>query len=712
MAFNKASLSVLALAIFAGSSFGQGYVPGQILAVRIGSGGANALDPSGINNNMSFLEFGKIGTGSQAFTRFTGTATTSIAFNGVDPLAGTLTRSANGIWFGVAGIIGAAAAAGTDVNSLASSTNARRAWIFPFTANTTNSLGTSSNNFGTTALSGVAIRSAVTVNGAQVLTANDVSGGSGARYFTMTAGSAGDGSVIAGQSVRYIITAGNFMWFSTATGIFRAPIPTTGGDVTATQVLNGTDIVQFEFINNQTMVVADKTIGLQRYTLSGADTWTNVTGPAQATNSGMITAGTPVTGVTTDGISVWASTSTTSTSGANQIVMLPYSASGTAVPVVNQTAGTNFVYRGVSLVPEFSIIGSCPTGTSGEVRIAMRTQGTAADPVVRSCRIGTLNINTGRIVTTNATIPMRGHFADMTVDRNGNTLILCTTPNPTLNGYNYSIIRVSADGTATDEGPLSGGLPSAAAPAGFVPIQIRASSTTDQASVLFWTTASNNAQLGIVTLPTSIGAGVSTIATWGPFASGTAAQRAVGLAYTRVSNQPAILYSNYAAPNGNYEIRTASDASTSASFAAITGVASLRAIGLTFDGSDQARVLNSGSNAYAISSGAPNNPQQFRVDTIANGGTVVTTGTLYTRNSTVNNTVTSQAIFGQVQPLAINWDAGSSTSFLTHTGTSGSFTSADQRTNIPGSYRGWQMASATNNVTASTYRFFPGVNFN
>jgi hypothetical protein len=327
---------------------------------------------------------------------------------------------------------------------------------------------------------------------------------------------------------------------------------------------------------------------------------------------------------------------------------------------------------------------------------------------------------------------MKGHFADMTVDRNGNTLILCISPNATQNGWVYSVIRVSADGTLTDEGPVTNGIPSQAAPSGFLPVSIRASSQTDEASVLMWNPTANSARLGIVTLPASIGSGVTTVADWGPYTASLAtvgtAMRAVAVAYSRVGNQPHILWSRYGvlsstgtAAEGIWELRAATNSSTSTQFATQSGVSLLRAIGVAFDDNDKARILQSGGHNWFISSSAytttpnVNTPQRFRVDTWSQGGTSAdTVGTQYLRDSTVTNSVTSAAIFAQMMPSSIHWDAAAGRSTLNQIQLNGSqiptVLAGDQRLNIPGSFRAWQMDGTTNNAAASTYRFFPGIN--
>jgi hypothetical protein len=80
----------------------------------------------------------------------------------------------------------------------------------------------------------------------------------------------------------------------------------------------------------------------------------------------------------------------------------------------------------------------------------------------------------------------------------------------------------------------------------------------------------------------------------------------------------------------------------------------------------------------------------------------------------VTNTVTTAAIFAQMMPSSIHWDAAAGRSILNQIQLNGSqiptTLAGDQRLNIPGSFRAWQMDGTTNNAAASTYRFFPGIN--
>ena len=726
------SYSLLALAGLSSLSVGQAYIPGNITFVRMGNQTTpTALTPSGINNNLTFFDVAKASTG-QNFTRSTSTATTSIAFNGVDPLGGMITRSPNGYWISITGYSAPAADSATDVSISASATNQRRFWQMPAHNGITNTTGTSIWTLGPATLDLTPVRGGVTLNGGQLIVSHDSWTSSTGLYFPVNSGPGSAGAILDTAGVRHIMVSGGFLFFSTATGIFRATIPTTGGLLTPVQIATGTNLNAFEFLNNQALIAADLTDGIRRFTLTGADTWATISSPVtgEAMDS---TANRAVTGITTDGINVIATNLPgTASTGNNNTLAMRYVSSGTVTPTSTRTAGTNFVYRGITLSPEPSIVNSAPTGTSGEVRFVTRTQGTASDPFTRSAKISTVNFSDGRAATVNATIPMKGHFADMTVDRNGNTLILCISPNATQNGWVYSVIRVSADGTLTDEGPVTNGVPSQAAPSGFLPVSIRASSQTDEASVLMWNPTANSARLGIVTLPASIGSGVTTVADWGPYTATLAtvgtAMRAVAVAYSRVGNQPHILWSRYGvltatgtAGEGIWELRAATNSSTSTQFATQSGVALLRAIGVAFDDNDKARILQSGGHNWFISSSAytttpnVNTPQRFRVDTWSQGGTSAdTVGTQYLRDSTVTNSVTSAAIFAQMMPSSIHWDAAAGRSTLNQIQLNGSqiptVLAGDQRLNIPGSFRAWQMDGTTNNAAASTYRFFPGIN--
>lgn len=736
----KIILAMLALGGVVGNSFGQGNIPGNILVVRVGTNAAGtAMNSQGTGQVLGFLDAVKASSG-QSFSRFTTLTTATMSFDGLDPTSGMISRNPAGTWCLVAGYSGTAAS-GNISQTVATTTptvaNNRVTFELPFTASTANAPGAVARTYGTN-FSAATIRGAATNDTGQVFITSDWAGLQGT-FFPINSGTGTAAGIFTTAGPRHIVVHGGFIFFSTATGIFRAPISQTA--VTPVQVASGTNLCQFDFVNSQTLIAADITNGVQRFTLSGTDTWGNYTG-SPVTGTGFdATAGRGASGIATDGYHMWFTNQPanfTLNVTANTLFSARYPVTGTVAPTATFNSGTiannntNSVFRGVCLSPEPPIIGSAPTGTSGQVRFAMRQQGTPTDAFIRGCKIGTTSFSNGRTATVDATIPMRGHFADMTVDRNGNTLILCIVPNATSNGWVYSIIRVSPDGTQTDEGPVTSGFPSQVVPAGFLPVSIRASATRDEAAVLMWNPTANTARLGIVTLPTTIGAGVSTIADWGPYtpttipqgATDTANMRANALAYSRVGDQPNILWSwfNVTTPttnnNGSWEVRTITGpaSANSAQFATTTNVLGFRAIGLAFDGSDNARILQSGGHNWFVSSASNSNPQQFRVETWASGGTTaLVQGTQYTRNGTVNNSVTSQPIFSQVQPTSIYWDAANGTANINMIGMNGTqvpnVLAGDQRLNIPGAFRAWQMTGSTNNVNASTYRFFPGSNF-
>jgi hypothetical protein len=214
----------------------------------------------------------------------------------------------------------------------------------------------------------------------------------------------------------------------------------------------------------------------------------------------------------------------------------------------------------------------------------------------------------------------------------------------------------------------------------------------------------------LVTLPASIGSGVSSITNWGAYLSSTGSHRAVDVAYN-ASGDLRVLFSGFSGGNGSNEVIaiTGSGALASTSFSTMSGIANLSAISFAFDGNGDARILLSGR--------ANGRPNQFRVDTSTSGSTSpLAAGTSYTQDSSVNNTVTSQPIYSQGWAIGLNYDAGTSNPVVTFAGSNGSLNTTtlagDQRLNIPGSFRAWQLSNATNAAQLATYRFMPGYNLN
>lgn len=689
------SISALGGLFIAGAASAQMFSPGQLVIVRSGNG---TIHDSTGQGGVSLFASNKLVNGQTLAFTFplnNGTAHTA-APNSFTTSSGSedgkLSRSPNGQFLAIGGYATSQAATG-----ITTGTVQRRIAVTNFTANLTNNPTFSFSNM-TPNMSG-AINCACVDNSGGIYY-----GGTSTGVVYLAPGSSTP--VVIGQSGTSIFNltiAGGALFAITSTTLVRYNgTPTTTGNTPVSLITTGSP-QSIDFIDGQTAILGgfSAATGLRRAVL-GTGNWATATASPSITFTNLDTTNTAGY-VATDGHRVYANNWATSP------VFRGYSnLGGITAPVTLAAAASTAGWKGVQLAPEPSIIASAPTGTAGVQRIAMRHQGTATDPFVRSVRIANVDFASGRVGTTIATIPYRGSIQDMAVDNAGNTLLLNVIPNATFTDYVYSIIRVSSDGTANDEGPLSTGTPAQAAPAGFTPTAIAADPTTGQAAVLLASRTNNTCQIGLVSLPGSIGGGVSTISNWGAFTATSATQRAVELSYTS-TGQIKVLFSDFSAGNGNYEILNINSATAgdSSSFGSSTAISGLRAYGIAMDNSGNARVLHTGRD-----NGRPN---QFRVDVMQSGGTVAA-GNLFTRDSSATNSSTGGAIFGQVIPVGISYDSASLNPVLTLAGTSGSFDTTvlagDQRIGIPGSFRAWRLNNSTNNPDASTYRFMPGHNLN
>jgi len=697
---NKFSLSLLA-ALVGVSVVNAQFTPGTLIVGRAGNG--TTYSTSGQGGFSLYSSSKLVGAPSVAYafplnngtahTAGTNTFTTSIINDD-----GKLTRSPNGMFLGVAGF-----STSTALNDISSSSASRRIVQAPFTSNLTNNSSFSFIN-PTTTLGGGDIHSAITLTGAGTWVANV----SGLWYFA-------SGSNVGVQILQspepvysFTIAGGNIFYVGNSGWNRINGTPTTAGQVPVNLSSDST-LQMVDFIDGQNAIVASWTTdGLRKMSLSSGN-WGTTSGGNALTFTTISAAAPDLSNIATDGIRAYS----VEYSALDGTVLRGYpSVTGATTPVTLHTAAANTSYRGLALAPEPSIINSDYSGTSGVQRFAMRVPGTASDAYVKAVRIANVsfNIPTHRVATTVATVGYKGQIQDMAVDNNGNTLLLNVVPNATFTGYVYSIIRVSADGTQTDEGPLSAGVPSQAAPAGFMPVALAGNPAGGTAAVLLQSTTSNQCQIGLVTLPNAIGSGVSSIANWGAYVSGTGSHRAIDVAYS-TSGDLKVLFSGFSGGNGSNEVLsiTGSGALASTSFSTMSGIAGLSAQSLAIDSNGDARVLLTGK--------ANGRPNQFRVDTSASGSTSpAAPGSAYTQDSSVNNTVTSQPIYSQMWAIGLNYDAGTSNPIVTFAGSNGSLNSTtlagDQRLNIPGSFRAWRLSNTTNAAQLATYRFMPGYNLN
>lgn len=694
-----------ALGMAATISSAQVFVPGTLIIGRSGNGAA--LGNLGVNGYGLFASSKLIGPSGllNAFAPDNGTAgtatATSFTTSGSATSDGYIGRGPNGIFLGLGGYSSSSAA-----GSVATSATVNRRLVgVPFTAGVANNpsynFSTVTDNTAPNALTGNNCRMMVTADGQNYYIASALG------LFYHQAGAANALQLLTTVvSVRQVFIAGGSLWYGTNTGLFRlSGLPTTAGQV-GTQVVSGTSLYGVSFLDGQNMLLADDTPttgGLRLATITGAGVnWGNVSTGLPVTTTQLNN--TAIRGLASDGIRAYATNTTTSN---NNLLSYP-TLSGTPASVTLDAAGTNNAFRGVALAPEPSVVNAAYSGTSGVQRIALRHQGTATDPFVRSVRVANVNFSSWSAAATLATVGYRGQIVDMAVDNVGNTIMLNVVPDATFTGYVYSIIRVSADGTQTDEGPLSAGAPSQVAPTGFIPVAIAGNPSSNSAAVLMWSPAANVARLGIVTLPPAFGGGVTTVADWGPYLAASAAHRAADVAFTSTGT-PRILFSTLAAGVGSYEVLNADTASTQSSFCTGGGIANLRALSLTVEPGGNIRLLQSGSD-----NGRPN---QFRVDTATSGSVAPSTvGTQYTQDSSTNNPVTSQPIWNQMWAVSVNWDVALARPNVVLAGSNGSLVpsalTTEPRLNVPGSYRGWALNPANNNVAFATYRFFPGINVN
>ena len=697
---NKFSLSLLAALVGVSVVHAQ-FTPGTLIVGRAGNG--TTYSTSGQGGFSLYSSSKLVGAPSVAYafplnngtahTAGTNTFTTSIINDD-----GKLTRSPNGMFLGVAGF-----ATSTALNDISSSSASRRIVQAPFTSNLTNNASFSFIN-PTTTLGGGDIHSAITLTGAGTWVANV----SGLWYFA-------SGSNVGVQILQspepvysFTIAGGNIFYVGNSGWNRINGTPTTAGQIPVNLSTDST-LQMVDFIDGQNAIVASWTTdGLRKMSLSSGN-WGNTSGGNALTFTTISAAAPDLSNIATDGIRAYS----VEYSALDGTVLRGYpSVTGATTPVTLHTSGANTSYRGLALAPEPSIISSDYSGTSGVQRFAMRVAGTASDAYIKAVRIANVsfNIPTHRVATTVATVGYKGQIQDMAVDNNGNTLLLNVVPNATFTGYVYSIIRVSADGTQTDEGPLTSGVPSQAAPAGFMPVAIAGNPAGGTAAVLLQSTTSNQCQIGLVTLPNAIGSGVSSIANWGAYVSGTGSHQAVDVAYSTTGDLK-VLFSGFSGGNGSNEVIsiTGSGALASTSFSTMSGIAGLSAQSLAIDSNGDARVLLTGK--------ANGRPNQFRVDTSASGSTSpAAPGSAYTQDSSVNNTVTSQPIYSQMWAIGLNYDAGTSNPIVTFAGSNGSLNSTtlagDQRLNIPGSFRAWRLSNTTNAAQLATYRFMPGYNLN
>lgn len=684
------------------SASAQIFTPGRLIIARLGDG--TTLDSSGRGGFRLFSSTKLAGAPTQIVnfpfevTLNSNTATTTSFTTSFLQDDAKIARSQNGLFLSLAGFSTSTAATG-----IGSSTTARRIMNAPFTSELINNPTYNILNptTGIVQASG-SIMQAVSANGGDTYIGTD--GG----LFYMASGSTTATQLVTEPVYSLQIAGGNIFYVGDS-GFNRITGLPTSGSPTVTNLSNDTTIQMVDFVNATTAIVASwQTSGLRRMTLSSGN-WTTTSGGAAITFSTIDNSVDTLSNIETDGIRAY---SVNYDSGPNTV--RGYSTiTGAATLTTIHAAAANTSYRGLALAPEVSVVGSAYSGTSGVQRVAMRTVGTGTDAYTRSIRVANVNFSDYRNATTLATIPYRGHIQDMTVDNNGNTLLLNVVPNTTFSGYVYSIIRVSADGTQTDEGPVNGsGEPSQAAPGALMPVAIAAHPTTNQAAVLFQNTTTNQCQVGIVTLPGSIGSGVGSgnIANWGAYVSSTGTQRAVDVAYS-AGGALRVLFSEFTGGNGAGEVRTiiSSALNDSTGFSTFGSISGMQPIALAFDSLGQSRILESGATN--------NRPNIFRVDTSNFGATTfATSGTQYTRDSSTTNTSTSSAIFNQGMALGLSYDRALAVPVVTLAGTNGSLNTTtlagDQRLNIPGSFRAWQMNNSTNVAAFSTYRFMPGFNLN
>lgn len=694
------SLFVASLVLSSSVSFGQIFTPGRLIVARVGDG--ITMDTTG-RGGMRLFSSTKLAGAPTQLINFP--FETSLNSNTGDANTFTtpfleddakISRSGNGLFLSVAGYSTSSASVG-----LSLSATSRRIMNLPVTTTLINNPANTVITPTTGVVDGSGfIYQAATLNGGDAYVSCDLG------LYYIAAGATTATRLVTEPVFSFQIAGGNIFYVGDS-GFNRITGLPTSGTPTVTNLSNDSTFQMVDIVNGTTAIGASwDTGGLRRMTLSSGN-WTTTSGGAAITFTTIDSTIARLSNIETDGIRAY---SVNYDSGPN--TLRGYSTiAGAGTVTTLHAANTLTSYRGLSLAPEASVIGSAYSGTSGVQRVAMRHVGTGTDAYTRSVRVANVSFASSRTATTLATVPYRGHIQDMAVDNNGNTLMLNVVPNTTFTGWVYSIIRVSADGTQTDEGPVNGsGEPIQAAPGALMPVALAAHPTTGQAAVLFQNTTTNQCQIGLVTLPGAIGSGVSTIANWGAYVSSTGAQRAVELAYSATGNLR-VLFSEFTGGNGAGQVLTINSATVNdtTNFSTFSTIAGMQPTGLAFDAAGNARVLQSGA--------ANSRPNVFRVDTSNSGATTLaTTGTQYTRDSSTTNTVTSAALFNQGMAIGLSYDRAQSLPVVTLAGTNGSLNSTtlagDQRLNIPGSFRAWQLNNTTNVAAFSTYRFMPGFNLN
>lgn len=687
------SLPILALAALAGAAHAQAFTPGSLIISQMGDG---AAAPTASGSPFALLTAPKaVATPTlvNTFAVNNGTAHTASATSFVANANGDAaktTRSPNGVLAITPGYSTTIAA-----GSLTTSTVARRGLFTPFSSTALNSPTFSFQTPTTTGMGGAF--SAFTQNGA------DWWYGSGTGLWYVASGSATAVQVLQTVTSVYNIQGlGGSMFLVTDSGLDRvAGFPTTAASAVRTNISADTEIQDLRIVDGQTAIFGSwQTTGLRRGTIATGN-WATTSGPI--TFSSLDATQASLGNITTDGHRAYS----TSYATAPNSVFGYGSVTASSTPVALSTAGANFNYRSVELAPEPSIIGSDYSRTSGVQRFAMRTVGTGTDPFVRSVRVGNMNFASYRTATTLATIPYRGQIVDMCVDNAGNTLMLNVIPNATFTGYLYSIIRVNAAGTLSDEGPLTGGVPSQVAPAGFIPTKISASSGAADAVVLMTNPTSNTARLGLFLLP-AIGGGVTTVSDWGPYTAADASHRAVDVFYPGSTN-PRILMAGFAAGLGSYQVLATTTSVSSTNFATASGIG-----GLT--GASFVNEPATGDALVLATAGANGRPGFFRLlRSPALSTTPSVTGSLFATDNSVVNSVTGQPLWNQMWPVSLGYDTSLNAPVIGFAGVNGSLVgtslSAEPRLNIPGSFRAWELTSV-GGVSRASYRFFPGINFN
>lgn len=686
-------LAFACAAAVSGAAVAQSFTPGTLILGRVGNG-AVAINGDG-TGGMAALSIGKtVSTPTVVYTfpNAVGTASgTSFTVNGTSLAEGLMFRSPNGV---LAVVGGYGASHSTPGSSVGGFVGPRRAAAIPFTGQLINNPNINVDSSSSTAtLNGLAVRGAVSADGLNFWYATSTG-----LWYVPVGGAAVQ--VVATGVLRNVHIFGGNLYYNTQTQVFRVNgLPTAAG-ATTTQITGGgtPNLNAFTIVDSTTMLLVDEAGGTRRVILTGGATWDTVTTPQDTTPAANQMNATAARSIATDGHRVYV----TNTSGNNNSLLgMAYVPTGTTTTTIIHTSGANFKHTGAALAPEPSFIAADTTAASGVTRFAMRTQGTATDPFIRAVRIANVNTATHGAAATIATVPYRGQIADMAVSSTGQTLLLNVIPNGTFNGWLYSLIRVSADGSTFDEGPITSGVPSAVAEAGFVPIQVDCHPTNPEASVLLWNPTTNTARIHVVNI-----SGVPTVTGLnGPYTAGAAAVRARDIAYSS-DGTAHILFSAFTAGTGDYDVQRVTGPTTNAGFA--TGSQpNLMGTSLAFDLTGAARILLTGA--------ANGRPNQMSLVTAPNGSVAPSVvGTSYTLDSTTTNTVTSQPIWNQMWAQGVSWDNGAGTAMVYFAGSNGSLNAtalgAEPRLNIPGSFRAWRMASGSNNVNLATYRFFPGLN--